>query len=607
MCGIAGFLSSSNAPGALDGMLPALLGGIRHRGPDAEGTWVSPGGEAGFAHSRLAIIDLSPAGRQPMHVLDGRYTIVFNGEIYNHRALAAALRAEGMEVRTQSDTEIIPLLWHLRGPAGLRALRGMFAFALWDHAERSAVLARDPLGIKPLYYAPRSDGSLAFASELRVLVNAGIVPRALDPQGLAGFLQRGSVPEPRTLLAGARCLEAGHCLRWRAGKTEGAAYWQLPFGGGSVMGDPIPAGEETAWAREALLDSVRRHFVSDVPVGLFLSGGLDSTALLALSRAAGHEGVRTYSISFEEREFDEGAAAARTAAHFGARHTDFRLGASEARGLFDRWLARLDQPSVDGFNTFAISRVAHDDGAKVVLSGLGGDELLRGYPSFERVPAMLRAARRLGPLRGAAGRVLRAWPGHPRMRRLGEFFGGPPTVGAAMTAQRGIFTAGEARALAAHFLGARDPRDLGPEEAPEPDIGLPSTPADDAVRDAVSAHEVTHYMRNQLLRDSDVASMAWALELRTPLVDAALFEALARIPPGRRLRPGKALLLAAVPEVPEWIAGRPKRGFSLPFERWLTTEWRGVLDDGAPSAAGVAATTWYQRGCLFVLRRWMGS
>lgn len=600
MCGIAGILHPSPQPDALRAVLPHVLSSIRHRGPDDEGNYFSADGCIGLTHCRLSILDLSAAGHQPMFACDDRYVIVYNGEIFNFRQLNEELRAAGLAPRSSSDTETLLLLHHLHGPEFVRRLRGMFAFALWDHRERTCLLARDPLGIKPLYYAQRSDGTLGFASEMRALLATGVVAKRLDPDGVLGYFRRGSVPEPFTLVQGARCLEAGSSMRWHDGRLdERKTYWNLPFGAAaSPAGDPVGPADDAAFVRAQLLDTVDHHFVSDVPVGLFLSGGLDSTALVALAKVQGRENLDTYSISFDETEFNEGESAARTARHFGTRHIDHRLTATEARGLFELFLQRLDQPSVDGFNTFAISKIAHLAGKKVVLSGLGGDEVFGSYPSFERIPKMLETARRLGPLASLAGRLMEHWPGHPRVRRLGTFLREDPSVNSAMNAYRGIFTDAEAQQLAAYFLeGAPAP---SPSTQP---IRLPAA-SETAIRDSVSALEITQYMRNQLLRDSDVASMAWALELRVPLVDSVLYEQLARVSPARRLRPGKAMLLEAVPEIPEWVANGAKRGFSFPFERWLETDWRGAFGATDRLPAGVHPTTWYQKWCIFVFRRW---
>ena len=243
----------------------------------------------------------------------------------------------------------------------------MFAFALWDEREKTCLLARDPFGIKPLYYYACA-GQLCFASELRALLAAGAVPRDLDPQAVHGYFRTGSVPEPRTLLRGVRCLEAGRLAVWCEGRLETRRYWSLRFGA-----EPVAEADAVQSTRRALLDSVEHHFISDVPVGVFLSGGIDSTALVALARAIGRSELHTYSIAFPESPGDEGALARRTAAHFGTMHHEWPLDANTSRELFGQFLQVMDQPSIDGLNTFTVSKFARDRGMKVVLSGLGGE------------------------------------------------------------------------------------------------------------------------------------------------------------------------------------------------------------------------------------------
>jgi asparagine synthase (glutamine-hydrolysing) len=271
MCGIAGILSSvllGDAQPALAQMLSAL----RHRGPDDQGQFRSASGHAALAHARLSILDLSPAGHQPMVSPDGRLAIVFNGEIYNFQELRATLQDRGVVFRSNSDTEVVLRAYEAYGAECVAKLRGMFAFALWDERERTCLLARDPFGIKPLYLA-ESAGRLVFASEVRALLASGLVARDLDPQGLHGYFRTGSVPEPHTLLRNVRCLEAGHLAVWRAGRLETKSFWTLRF-----TPETTAAPAAVAATRNALLDSVRHHFISDVPVGVFVGGGFDSTA-----------------------------------------------------------------------------------------------------------------------------------------------------------------------------------------------------------------------------------------------------------------------------------------------------------------------------------------
>jgi len=470
----------------------------------------------------------------------------------------------------------------------VREFEGMFALAIWDEQEQVCFLARGPFGIKPLYYCETNHG-FCFASELRTLLGMGLVPRRLSLAAVSGYLLFGAVPEPLTLVEDVRALPAGHYLICRRGRCRLTKYWDLQFGD-----EPIPEAEAVELVRDALDESIRRHLVSDVPVGVFLSGGIDSTALVALaSRHAGNK-LRTFCISFDDPKFDEGNVAARTAQHFGAQHSDWRLDSATARKLLANFLECSDQPSIDGFNTFCVSRLAHDAGLKVVLSGLGGDEIFGGYSSFRRVPQMVRWSRQLNPvwpLRIGAGQILQTRYASPRISRLGCFLHEAPSTAAAYWCMRGIFTPHEVGLL----LGCYSDKDG--QLAPQISFYVPTQPT---LEDEVSYLELTRYMRNQLLRDSDVMSMASSLELRVPFVDHKLIETVQRIPAAQRLARGKKILLDAVPEIPDWVRGRRKQGFTFPFERWITREWSDVfhkIDQESP----VRLHSWYRRWCLFAL------
>ncbi|GEP43521.1 asparagine synthase (glutamine-hydrolyzing) [Brevifollis gellanilyticus] len=588
MCGIAGILSSPAGLTDLEANLVRMQSALLHRGPDDGGVWMDGIRSVGLAHRRLSILDLSSAGHQPMISADGRRVICFNGEIYNFRELRADLESRGVVFATQSDTEVLLQLYARHGENMVRQLRGMFAFCLWDEDKQEALLARDPLGIKPLY-VHEANGTLAFASELRALCGSGIFKPALDAEAVCRYFETGTVPEPLTLAKEVRMLEAGHTLVWKAGKTQRQRYWNLSFGSDF-------SGDDIRHAREALIDSVRHHFVSDVPVGVFLSGGIDSTAILALANEAGHRGISSFSITVDDEVADEGPIARRTAAHFGSNHHEMRLDAEVARGLFGEFLKHLDQPSIDGLNTFTVSSLARQHGMKVVLSGLGGDELFGGYSSFSKIPKMLRLHPVLSRVPGLPMLLQR---GKPQHRRLADFLRSPGTVADAFGALRGIFSKGEAAALTRWITGE------GSQFA-VPGSRLESGKNDGAAQDQISELELTRYMRNQLLRDSDVMSMARGLELRVPFVDRVLAERITEIPAPQRLRPNKALLTEAVPEVPEWVVNQKKRGFLFPYQKWLGSEWG---DEFARAGAGapVPMPNWYQVWSVFVLKHCIES
>jgi asparagine synthase (glutamine-hydrolysing) len=590
MCGIAGILSVEPGEHDLCRPLAAMHRALRHRGPDDEGQWRSPSRLATFTHARLSILDLSPAGHQPMTTPDGRFTVVLNGEIYNFKELRHELRQHGVDFQTRTDAEVVLRAYQVHGVSCVARLRGMFAFALWDEVERTCVLARDRFGIKPFYYYT-DDRRLVFGSEVRALVASALVPRVVDSQAAYEYFRTGSVPEPRTLLRDVRCLEAGHYGVWRAGRFESRRYWALSFA------PELGALDAVAQTRQALIDSVAHHFVSDVPVGIFLSGGIDSTALVALSRAAGQQSLRTFTMSLPGTAEDEGPAARQVAEHFGTEHEDYAVDAGTGRAVFSRFLTAFDQPSIDGLNVFAMAGFARERGIGVVLSGIGADEIFGGYASFRNVPRLAKWngwLSALGPARTGAGNVLERLAPSPRWRRIGDMLRQPPGVTAAYTTFRGIFTRAEAAALSRHYTGA------GTDTHDDPVHAITTEPT---AGDAVSRLELARYVKNQLLRDADVMSMAWGLELRSPFLDSEVVEVARRIPASIRLREGKRLLLDAVPEVPPWVASQPKRCFQFPFASWLDGEWRGVFAE-VDRTCPIVTHTWYRSWSVFMFERW---
>jgi asparagine synthase (glutamine-hydrolysing) len=594
MCGIAGFLDHRFSLSDADRRLAALHAALRHRGPDDQGGWVSPSGVARLAHTRLSILDLSSAGHQPMSLPDGRFTITFNGEIYNFRELRAEFERDGVPFQTGTDTEVLLRLYERHGQGMLDKLRGMFAFAIWDEQEKTCFLARDPFGIKPLYYSNRG-GVFAFASELQALQKAGFGGPELDAQALVSYFETGSVAEPRTLLQGIRCLEAGHCIEWRGGVIENNAWWTIQF-----PTEEAPSGKSSGVLREALLESMRRHFVSDVPVGIFLSGGVDSTVLVALAREIGIQDISTFSIGVDDPGLDESSMARRSAAHFRTDHHELLLGEAEGKKRFEEFIHHIDQPSIDGFNTFTVSSFAREKGLKVVLSGLGGDEMFAGYPSFTQVPRLVTMGRLLDLIPGIRhhlGMKLEYHTDSNRLRRVGAFLQSASTIRNAYRAFRGIFSRRASRILAARYAGVTLSEFV---RSSFDEVPMPPAPTS---RDEVSQCELSLYMRNQLLKDSDVMSMSQGLELRVPFVDRTLFETVARIPASSRLRQGKKLLIEAVPEIPEWVVNQPKRGFLFPYQKWASTTWEGMFQR-TNARLPVKAPTWYQSWAVFMLDRW---
>ncbi|MBT8113965.1 MAG: asparagine synthase (glutamine-hydrolyzing) [Arenicella sp.] len=586
MCGIAGAVSTEVDSTQIQRRVKAMLTRLQHRGPDDQGAIHFDNYAASLAHTRLAIIDLSDDAHQPMRSIDDRFAISFNGEIYNYRALREELIGDGEEFFSQSDTEVILKLYQREGIQCLQRLRGMYAFFIWDSLENTGFAARDPLGIKPFYYWHDAT-SLAFASELRALADSQFFARKLSAHGVSSYLLRGSVSEPYSMLDQVKQLEAGHYLQWQAGSVRIKQFADLNFAARNMSKQ-----QAIAVTRKALQDSVRAHLVSDVPVGIFLSGGLDSTAIVALASQITDQPISTYSIAFEDPEWNEGDIAKRVADHFGTHHTEWLMREKDALPLFDQFLQAVDQPTIDGFNTFCVAKLASDHGQKVVLSGVGGDELFAGYKSFSLLPKMTRLARGLkllAPLFNWASNTLNRSLS-PRARRSLDFLSHPDSLAAAYQSLRGIFSRSESSALMRAL-------ELDPVMVP------PADPLAGHLLDQVSEAEISNYMRNQLLRDSDVMSMAWGLELRVPLVDHKLVTEISAIPAALRLQQGKKLLIESIPEIPQWVIERPKQGFRFPFDQWFQQSWNRLESDVAVPG-WIPLVPWYRRWSLLVLADW---
>ncbi len=589
MCGLAGLVEWDGDRRASAPRLSAALGAsLAHRGPDDEGAYVSPRGEALLVHRRLAIIDPTPGGHQPMASPDGRHWIVWNGEVFNYRELGERLEREGERFTGRSDTEVL-LRWLLRhGSEGLSALRGMFAVALWDQEARSLLLARDRFGIKPLYVAV-SDRRVVFASELRALWENGLVERRASPAGLLAYLAWGSVPAPLTWLAGVESLQPGRWIRWDAeARVTSGLFADVRT---HYASEPdAPAVDERALragVRAAVEQSVQAHLVADVPVGVFLSGGIDSAAIVSAARSAGAGDLRTYTVTFEGSPLSEHEQARAVARRFETTHHEVHVDARALLGDFPTILARLDQPTADAVNSFYVSRAVAATGIKAVLSGTGGDELFGGYPSFRRLPRALQAKQRLWPLVGPVAPALAALLPAGLRPRWRQFCAADGRMEDLYRVQRGLFMPGEYPALLGPAL--REPsvwREASAQLAAT-ERTLFAPPADERPVASVARLETTVYLASQLLRDLDVMSMAHGLEVRVPLVDDPLLSA---IWPALGARPdllrGKRLLHETLAQpLPPGIADRPKQGFTLPFAEWMTGAIAPLVRDGMAALA----------------------
>ena len=609
MCGIAGVLTMS-LQDSTERYIQAMQTALKHRGPDDHGTYLSKDRNVGLVHTRLSILDLSQNGHQPMHMANQRYWIIFNGEIYNFIELRRKLENEGESFFSHTDTEVILKLYAKYGEECLSLLRGMFAFAIWDDHEKVCFIARDPLGIKPLYYWQQGS-TLIFGSELRTILATNVIPKQLSAIGLHTYLTTGSVSEPWSMIEGVKCLEAGNKLTWRSGKTQQKTYWQINFDS-SFISSPnyrsISSSEAIANTRSALFDSVKHHFVSDVPVGIFLSGGIDSTALVAIARQTQTNELKTYSIIFNEEQWNEGAIARQVANHFGTLHTEYLLTADVGKSLLPDYWRSLDQPTIDGLNTFCVSKIAHQHGAKVVLSGLGSDELFGGYRTFQSVPKMVFHRQKLAffnAIAGLVGKGLERFTKSPKYRRFGAFLTKENSIKNSYGLARGVFSDLEALQLVQFYLGNEAGDRLQNEIINFTKAENHSSLHFPTPEDEVSYLELSRYMRNQLLRDSDVMSMKWGLELRVPFVDRHLFTEISQIPASLRLQRNKSLLTQAIPEIPDYITNRKKHGFTFPFEQWIGNEWGDyTMDIEVPRHIPLPHKQWYRRWSLVVLQNW---
>ena len=593
MCGIAGVVMSDRPITDPPALARRLAGALAHRGPDGEGVWTSPSSSVLLVHRRLAIIDPGPDGAQPMATPDLRHRVVFNGEIYNYRELRRELEARGERFATASDTEVLLRLIAHEGPSALARVRGMFALACWDAVDRSLLLARDRFGIKPLYVAG-IPGGLAFASELAALAAAGLADTAPSPAGVLAFLAWGSVPPPLTWRRGAEMLTPGAWRIWRSADRE--THGVFADTREVYRSDRRHPRSEAALRAEvgaAVRDSVRAHLVADVPVGVFLSGGIDSSAIVSAALSAGASDLQTFTVTFDDPT-SEAAPAREIAKAFGTRHRELRVDAAHVAADLPGILARLDQPTIDGVNSFYVSRAVAATGIKAVLSGTGGDELFGGYPTFTRLPRAAAAKAAMGPfLPWIAPLVGIALPARVQ-KQWRHFAASNGRFAEAYRAQRGFVLPQELEALAGPAL--RDAsvwRDAREQVDAMEHARLDAT-AGESRPAGVARLESRLYLCAQLLRDIDVMAMAHGLEVRVPFVDHELVGA---VWPELGFHPSllkhKRLLYDTLDRsLPGGIVGRPKQGFILPFGRWIGGELAPFVRHGMQQ---LASDGWIRR------------
>jgi asparagine synthase (glutamine-hydrolysing) len=572
MCAIAAIYNYHYAAPEINGQeLCAIRDHMSARGPDGKGTWFSKKGEIGLAHQRLSIIDINERAAQPMSTTDGQCVISFNGEIYNYKALRQQLEYQGIQFRTQSDTEVLLHLYRQKGVAMLSELRGMFAFALWDAKKNKLLLARDPYGIKPLYYA--DDGwTVRVASQVKALLAGGKISSSIEPAGITGFLLFGSVPEPYTIYQQIRAVPAGSFI-WvdEIGAHTPVHYFSLAKVFCQAIENPQPFNQEAA--SEALLDSVSQHLVADVPVGAFLSSGVDSGALVALMKDAGQKDIQTVTLAFEEfqqQHRNEAPLAAEIAKRYATQHTTRIVTEAEFVAELPKILAAMDQPSIDGINTWFVSKAAKELGLKVAISGLGGDELFGGYPAFVDIPRWVKQLSIPAKI-PFIGTVIQKLSTtfitpysslSPKMAGMLKYGG---NYSGAYLLKRGLFMPWEISQLINKEMAEEGLRSLVPLKHIKANI----SPEPQQAFSRIATLEAGLYMRNQLLRDTDWASMAHSLEIRAPLVDSVLLSKLAPMLVTQTPLDGKTILgkSPSLP-LPDMVTKRAKTGFETPVATW---------------------------------------
>lgn len=579
MCGILGIIQGYREQSADKRTARAMAAAMAHRGPDDEGFYYR--GSVVLGMRRLAIIDL-PGGHQPISNEDGTIWVVFNGEIYNFAMLRQDLEARGHQFRTQSDTEVIVHLYEELGDGLLEHLNGMFAFALWDETKQRLLIARDRMGEKPLYYSELPDHTFAFASELKALLQHPRIERRVDLRALRKYLTYEFVPSPYSIIEGVRKLPPAHKLVWQRSGWRTERYWSLSYARPKLKISAIEAAEEV---RVRLGEAVRQRLVADVPVGILLSGGVDSSAVAALACEAGSTRVKTFSIGFEEKSFDESSYARSVAKHLGTEHHEQRFTEREMLAILPDIPRLLDEPLGDAslIPTYLLSRFARGQ-VTVALGGDGGDELFAGYPTYP--------AHRLATLYRALPRLVREGLIEPAVARLpvsienlsfdyrARRFVGSATLPAGMrhTLWMGSFDPQQQRLLLAPDVIEACPD----EEVYEEVKGFEFSSNGESLVESMMRLDATHYLSECVLVKVDRASMAASLEVRAPFLDHTFIEYLTCLPIGLKLRglTTKYILRRAMRDrLPARITARPKKGFGIPVAKWLKGELRELVND----------------------------
>jgi len=627
MCGIIGIVTRRPRGEVMEAITCATRA-LRHRGPDDEGIELitDDGSEltVAFGHRRLSILDLSPAGHQPMRDEATGNWITYNGEVFNFRAIRRGLGSHQLTFHSESDTEVLLKGYGRLGLEAVNEWRGMFALGLWEAARRRLVLLRDRLGIKPLYYYHQGD-TFIFASEVRALLQTGLVPRTLSRTAVESYLAYGSVQQPLTIIENVYSVLPGYALTFENGQVHSQPYWELHADTCAPrLADSRALTQEIG---ELLVESVQLRLVSDVPVGVFLSGGIDSSSVVALMRRATAGNIKTFSVYFKEREFNEHDYAERVAKRFATEHHPVLVTEDEILAKIPQALRAMDQPSVDGINSYVVSEAAARTGLKVAVSGLGGDEVFAGYDFFRTIirDEQRRVQAQMLPagMRRAVAAAIGAMASSNRATKLKGLLRSNQLSEHSVLLYRQLFTEEQRhRLLGPNGFNAEHPSRDSEMLRAWAGRQLANCAAADPINQA-STLDLGGYLSNTLLRDTDTMSMAHGLEVRVPLIDHRVVERLLAIPGHVKVRDRepKWLLVEAVGDLPREIVNRPKRGFELPFDHWLLGALREQVEDALhlPKLNGlfqvsamkalwhdfeIGRVTWSRVWNLYVLGEW---
>ncbi|MBM3441387.1 MAG: asparagine synthase (glutamine-hydrolyzing) [Bacteroidetes bacterium] len=591
MCGICGIIDFSGSGLPRQDALRAMANAMSHRGPDADGFFMD--GPAALGHRRLSILDLSDSANQPLTDVSGRYTIVFNGELYNFREVKA--RLQQYPFQTQGDTEVVLAAFAAWGTACVVQFRGMFAFAVWDHQEGKLWLCRDRMGVKPLYYHQEGDRFI-FASEVRALLASGLVRPQLDRKAMYDYLSFQSFSQPRAPIEDVRQLSAGSWMQVCQGSSSEDIYWTP--GSEALAFDYKDAAGVRSRIRSLLRDAVEQRLVSDVPVGAFLSGGIDSSVVVGMMAEVSAERPVTFNVSFSEKDFDESSYARLVADRFHTRHETLLMAPEDFLGLLNEALDAMDTPSADGPNTYSVSKAIRQAGIKVALSGVGGDELFAGYPFFLTWHRMARY-RRLFQATSAIRLPLATWierTSSSKLQRLASILSATRLeIAQVYPAFRRILPEPLIAALTTEPGGVTSLEEGLAQAMPR----LERLP----LLGQVSAAEYAGYTQHTLLKDTDQMSMAVSLEIREPFFDHALVDFMMHVPDDLRypVYPKSLLVESVRPLLPDDIVHRRKQGFLFPWKHWMRGPLRGFCAERIqrhaerPFIRGHALSAYWQR------------